>query len=111
MSLRSAFKNFRRDYPRNDGLPPAKRQRISEEDLTDPDEASEEEYEEAIKEMQAEHAKGKRGGKNHSRIKELMGQTHTKRQKWIHDTNPLVADVIALFPALSTSKGVCFVAM
>ena len=104
LSLRSAFKNFRRDYPRNENLPPSKKKRISEEDITD--ETTEEEYEEAIKELQAEHAKGKKGGKNHSKIKELMEQTHTKRQKWICDTNPLIADVVELFPALSTSKGV-----
>ena len=58
MSLRSAFKNFRRDYPRNENLPPSKKKRISEEDITD--ETTEEEYEEAIKELQAEHAKGKK---------------------------------------------------
>ena len=104
LSLRSAFKNFRRDYPRNENQPPSKRKRIGGVEITD--ETTEEEYEEAIKELQAEHAKGKKGGKNHSKIKQLMEQTHKKRQKWIHDTNPLIANVVELFPVLSTSRGV-----
>ena len=90
------------------GQPPTKRKKTNGEDVhVSMDETTEEEYEEAIKELQAEHTKGKKGGKNHARIKELMKQTHAKRQKWIHDTNPLITDVIELFPALLTTKGVC----
>lgn len=107
LSLRSAFKNFRRDYPQNENQPPSAKRRKITEDVDDAftDETSEEEYEEAIKELQA-HNMLKEKRKNHSKIKKLMEQTYAKRQKWIHDTNTLIADVIKLFPSLSTSKGV-----
>ena len=104
LSLRSAFKNFRRDYPKDENKPPPKKKKMNDSECTD--ESNEEEYEEAIKELQAEHPKSKKGRKNHSKIKELMEKTGAKRQRWIHDTNPLIADVIELFPILSTTKGV-----
>ena len=115
LQLRSSFKNFRRDYPRNDATDKqsSKKRRVGHtpDDAVDveaaADENADEEYEEAIKDMQAEYAKGKKGGRNHSLIKELMEKkTHATRQKWIQLNNPAIADVIDLFPALSTTKGV-----
>lgn len=88
--MRASFKNFRRDYPRNDttNTPVPKKRKIgSTPDNSNNDEAvadeDTQEYEEAIKQLQAEYAKGKMDGRNHSLIKELMNKTHAARQKWI----------------------------
>ena len=47
---------------------PERKKTGGEDEHVSMDETTEEEYKEAIKEIQAEHAKGKKGGKNHARI-------------------------------------------
>lgn len=86
LSLRTSFKNFRRHYDKNDAAeePPAKRLRL----LYTEDEADigDDEYEEAVKELQEEHKAKKLGkkGKGHGHIKRLMEITRVRRYQWIH---------------------------
>ena len=70
------------------------------------DEITEEEYEEAIEQIKVEHQKGSRGGKNHAVLKQLMDKTQKRRAQWIRDGRPMVSEIIATFPCLSTIKGV-----
>jgi len=104
MSLRNAFKNFRRDSPSGEAVcGPPKRLRIAEEDLT-ADEITEDEYASAIEEIKEEYQKGK--DKNQSKLKQLMEKTQNHRMMWIKKERPMITDVIGIFPCLATSKGV-----
>jgi len=106
MSLRNAFKNFRRDSPSGDtACGPHKRLRLAEEDLTTAtDEITEDEYKSAVEEIEEEYQKGKE--KNQSKLKQLMEKTQHHRMMWIKRERPLITDVISIFPCLATSKGV-----
>lgn len=107
LSLRTSFKNFRRHYDKNDAAeePLAKRLRL----LYTEDEADigDDEYEEAVKELQEHKAKklGKKG-KGHGHIKRLMEITRVRRYQWIHIEQPLISDILNKFPYLSTHKWV-----
>lgn len=61
-------------------------------------------YEEAVWELQAEFKKGRKGGRNQARMKELMDKTRKGRQLWIQHDRPLVTEVVEKFPCLATSK-------
>lgn len=117
MSLRSSFKNFRRDHPTDENgqsvvrrtasaskelEPPSKRMRTSTDD--DGEEMSDEDYEEAVKELQSEYRKGRKGGRNQATLKQLMEKTRTKRRRWMENDRPLVSEVIKMFPCLETSR-------
>ena len=86
--------------------PPSKRMKL-QLDIDDELEIDEEEYEEAIKQMQEEYrnksAKGKQGT-----IKHLMGKTRLLRLKWIQDERPLVSEILKKFPFLKANRWVCF---
>lgn len=109
LSLRTAFKNFRRDHPTDNtghrqkstasAEPPSKRQRISDggaQEITD------EEYDDAIDKLKAECKKNK--GKNHATIKELMQVTEQRRRKWIEEESPLVVEILSKYPSLTSTK-------
>ena len=105
-SPENAFKIFWRDSPSGESAnPPAKRIRLTEDNCNEK-EITEDEYEEAIKQIKVEYQKGSRGGKNHATLKQLMDKTQKKRMQWIRDARPLVSDIVAIFPCLKTSKGV-----
>lgn len=116
MSLRNAFKNFRRDHPTDENgdpivrhtaanknlEPPSKRMRTSIAD--DGEELNDEEYEAAVKELQTEYRKGRKGGRNQALLKQLMEKTRRARRRWIENERPLVSEVIGRFPCLETSR-------
>ena len=121
MSLRNAFKNFRRDHPTDENgdpivrrttaasknlEPPSKRMRTSigddREELND--ELNDEEYEAAVKELQTEYRKGRKRGRNQALLKQLMERTRRGRRRWIENERPLVSEVIGRFPCLETSR-------
>ena len=115
MSLRNAFKNFRRNYKKRttqessmELLPPSKRMKL-QLNIEDELDISEEEYEEAVKQMQQEYkkksAKGKQGRSN-STVKHLMNKTRFQRLKWIQDEHPLVSEVLKKFPFLKANRWV-----
>ena len=115
MSLRNAFKNFRRNYKKQamqeasiESSPPSKRMKL-QLDINDDLEIDEEEYEEVIKQMQEEYkrksAKGKQG-RSSSTVKHLMGKTRLRRLKWIQDECPLVSEVLKKFPFLKANRWV-----
>ena len=117
MSLRNTFKNFRRNYKKRttqessmESSPPSKRMKL-QLDIDDELEIDEEEYEEAIKQMQEEYrnksTKGKQG-RSSSTIKHLMGKTRLLRLKWIQDERPLVSEILKKFPFLKANRWVCF---
>lgn len=89
--------------------PPPKRMKL-QLDINDELEIDEEEYEEALKQMQEEYksrsVKGKEG-RSSSTIKHLMGKTRLQRLKWIQDERPLVSEVLKKFPFLKTNRWVC----
>ena len=109
LSLRTVFKNFRRDHPTDNtghrqkstasAEPPSKRQRISDggaQEITD------EEYDDAIDKLKAECKKNK--GKNHATIKELMQVTEQRRRKWIEEESPLVVEILSKYPSLTSTR-------
>ena len=118
MSLRNAFKNFRRDHPTDEnGDPIARRSAAANENLEPPskrmrngsiaddgEELSDEEYEAAIKELQTEYKKGRKGGRNQALLKQLMEKTRKGRRRWIENERPPVSEVIGRFPCLETSR-------
>ena len=102
LSLRNSFKNFRRkgsDCHHDE--PPSKRMKFHLKDLP---EITEEEYEEAIENLNAELKKGgKRMGK-HSAVKHLMKLTRAKQCQWVQQDCPLILEVVEKFPCLAFSK-------
>lgn len=110
LSLRTAFKNFRRDHPTddNDGHrkkstasaePPSKRQRLSDSEAQ---EITDEEYDDAIARLKEECKKKK--GRNHATIKEIMEVTQQRRRKWIEEESPLVMEALCKYPCLTSTK-------
>ncbi len=108
-SLRTAFKNFRRDHStstpkkttKEESLqPPSKRWRV---DPDENDEISEQEYMEAVSEIKSEWKKAKKN-RNQTGVKDLMEVTFATRRKWISSERPLVTDVVENFPCLSSTK-------
>ena len=111
--MRTAFKNFRQDHPDENGQPttpttatggpPSKRIRVSVNDSTA--QLTQEEYEDAV--MELKHAyRGDKKKRNYARIKLLMESTQPQRWEWILEKRPLVAEIIEIFPFLSSSKTV-----
>lgn len=115
LSLRNAFKNFRKSYktaPEDEEEtsvePQAKRMKVFAEEESPIDD---DEYEEAIKELQQEFkskGKGKKGN-GHGFVKNLMAKTRVRRRQWINSDRPLISDVLEKFPYLSTSRWVSFI--
>ena len=108
LSIRNAFKNFRRDRPVNENVCP--RKATSEPQtkkiravVEDAEEVSEEDYEIAVSKLKKEYAKNRKG-KNHATIKNLMEVTRQRRWKWILEQSPLVSEVIEEFPFLVFGK-------
>lgn len=109
-SLRNSFKNFRRDHPLDGSCqperkkkdtslqPPSKRQKTCTNE-----QVTEDEYEAAVKDLQDEWKKGRKG-RNQGKIKELMETTLHNRRCWIIEERPLVSQVISKFPALKQSR-------
>ena len=112
-SLRNSFKNFRRDHFFDENnqstkrqsaassQPPSKRHKAQ---LDECETLSEDDYEEALAELQTEWKKGKKGGRNHSVIKQLMEKTASTRHRWITDERPLVSQVLEKYPLLKESR-------
>ncbi len=103
-SVRTSFKNIRRDHSTSDTpkrvtkagaslQPPSKRLRANATEI----DMSEEDYKEAVSEIKGEWKKGK----NHARLKNLMETTFATRRKWIAEEHPLVTEN---FPCLSSTK-------
>ena len=115
LSLRNAFKNFRKHYRTETedhdneihtaGEPHAKRLRFY---AGDEPPIGDEEYEEAIEKLQEDYrSKGKnRKGKGHGYVKNLMEITRIRRHQWIQSGRPLISDILEKFPHLSISKWV-----
>ena len=104
LSLRTAFKNFRRDRPEESDQgarcrpatavegPPSKQLRM----FSSGDGSAQlegEEYEEALTELKRAHRSDKKG-RNYARIKFLMESTCQQRRKWIVEERPLVAEIL-----------------
>ncbi len=122
LSLRNSFKNFRRDRPvdaENErpvsrkrtmsvSEAPSKRLNMSTEGSR---EITDEEYEDAMTELNTEYKMSKRG-RNHATIKHLMETTQQRRRKWIMEESPHVSEVLDKFPFLTSSKNVsCLLGM
>ena len=106
MSLRNAFKNFRKGCPKEKKdapslEPPPKRVKVytgHEEDIED------DEYEEALKRLK-EYGKHQKGS-DQKNVKHLMELTKLRCHAWIRKDRPLILEVIEKFPCLGTSKWV-----
>ena len=68
---------------------------------------SEEEYKQAVVDLKQEFRKSRKS-RNQAQIKHLMEKTSGRRQQWITSERPLVAEVVNEFPALTSTKVVCF---
>ena len=111
--MRTAFKNFRRDRPDENGQPttpttatggpPSKRLRVSMNDSTT--QLTQEEYEDAVTELKQAY-RGNKKKRNYATIKLLMESTQPQRREWILEKRPLVAEIVEMFPFLSSSKTV-----
>ena len=112
--MRTSFKNFRKKYPKDEKAPkavasssntseepPSKRARIYSDDDGQIDD---EVYMEALQQLQV--LKSHKKGGSHKEIKRLMELTKHRRHMWIREERPMIFDVIATFPCLSTSKWV-----
>ena len=115
MALRNAFKNFRRHYDEKledeevaGTQPPAKRLKLYTGEEAD---IGEDEYEEAVEELQEEHKLQQQGrkGKGHGNIKRLLEITKIRRYQWIQNEQPLISEVLEKFPHLSTNKWVLII--
>ncbi len=103
LSVRNSFKNFRRDRPVDENERPVSRKRVMSMSETPSkrlhfstegsQEITDEEYEDAITELNAAYKKPKRG-RNHATIKHLMENTQQRRRKWIVEESPLVSQVL-----------------
>ena len=102
MSLRNAFKNFRRHCGNKETSasatastrePPSKRLKLY---ATDEPDIGDDEYDAAVEELLEEYKLKKNGkkGQGHGRIKELMERTKLKRSMWIRKDQPLISEVI-----------------
>ncbi len=103
LSLRTGFKNFRRDHPpqsSNTAENPSKKRKTVEVEGS----LSEEEYDDAIVQLKREN--GKRTGKNHRIIQDLMNSTRFRRRKWISEECPLAHEILERFPLFSSTKTV-----
>jgi len=108
--LKTAFKNFHRDRPDENGQPttaaggpPSKRFRVSMDDSTT--QLTQEEYEDAVTELKQAY-RGDKKKQNYAWIKLLIESTQFQRRKWILEKRPLVAEVVEMFPFLSSIKAV-----
>ena len=113
LSLRTGFKNFRRDHPDDENMPAEGSRGTSSTDsplskrrktVDIEDTISAEEYEEAITQMKTEHSKKR--GKNHALIKTLMEETRSRRRIWITQEFPMVKEILEKFPFVSSAKTV-----
>lgn len=107
--MKTAFKNFCRDRPDENGQPttaaggpPSKRLRVSMDDSTA--QLTQEEYKDAVTELKQAY-RGDKKKQNYAQIKLLMESTQLKWCKWILEKRPLVA-VVEMFPFLSSIKAV-----
>ena len=72
--------------------------------VMDGPELNDDEYEEMIKELQTEHRKARKRGRNQALLKQLMEKTRRGRRRWIEDERPLVSEVVGRVPCLGTSR-------
>jgi len=66
---------------------------------------TEEEYEDAVTELKQAY-RGDKKKRIYARIKLLMESTQLQWRKWILEKRPLVAEVVEMFPFLSSIKAV-----
>lgn len=105
MSLRNAFKNFRKGCPKGEKddvpfQPPSKRRKV----YTDEENIEDDEYEEALGRLKefGKHQKGR----DHKEVKRLMELTKLRRHAWIREDRPMILEIVNKFPCLATSKWV-----
>lgn len=110
-SLRTSFKNFRRDHPTEkrssnespaDQIPAKKLKTIPADDRYEDLEDEDESYDAALTDLTAECKKGRKG--NQVVIKRLMAKCEAKRRNWITTERPLISDVLKKFPPLSNTR-------
>lgn len=100
LSLRNAFKNFRRKGAHSRDEPPSKRSKWQVEGSLEIDQET---YEEAVVNLKAELKKKGKG--RQKAIKDIMDTTRVIRCQWIQE-RPLIAEVFLKFPCLAFSKWV-----
>ena len=61
------------------------------------------EYEKAVEDLKAEWEKGKRK-RSFAIIKDLMTKTENGRRTWIMKERPLITDILAKYPCLSSYR-------
>ena len=66
---------------------------------------TQEEYEDAVTELKQAY-RGDKKKRNYATIKLLMESTQPQRREWILEKRPLVAEIVEMFPFLSSSKTV-----